>query len=395
MQNAYNYASLPEMNPTHRNYTTYHNYYSPSGMKPTEPYTKMPTISQTAPIYDLPNENPTIHTSTANIHKRSWIMTPSDTAWCSAINGICFLDLESSRSSPKLWKNHSSELFMEVIKKCRDILLTGFHFMFITVLGLGKIYVDGFSDYAQYFTNWAWSLYGIYYGFILCGHLFSWSLLRTTLLIFTMAVNGICWSVLSVVFVIIYNNPDIILSMMTGMGGNNPAGLVLVLNCAYHPIAVILFLSFAILHTHEITSVFRDFKHYMDSIHIVKSIFYSVCIIYSPILVMGLYMMNYDPHKVYGYSVLGTHTVMIVIVICTLVNGVTFWTLAYSKTDSEVYHHPACSLCGHAHPSRNFFQGLSLIRWFSYVRRKETEDQEESKIIEEEIMASQTKRHIS
>ena len=46
-------------------------------------------------------------------------------------------------------------------------------FVIVAVLGIGKIYVDRFSKYTHYFTNWAWTLYGIYYLLVFLGHTFK------------------------------------------------------------------------------------------------------------------------------------------------------------------------------------------------------------------------------
>jgi len=88
--------------------------------------------------------------------------------------------------------------------------------------------------------------------------------------------------VLSIVFVILYNNPDLLMGMMTGTRGTTPAGLVIVMNCMFHPVAVVLFLVFLVMHKDEVGSVFFDARFSLAELDFCYTVAWGILMVYSP-----------------------------------------------------------------------------------------------------------------
>lgn len=271
-------------------------------------------------------------------------------------------------------------LMYEVTRATYSSVLCALLFLIVAIVGIGKIYIGGFSSYISFFTNWAWSLYGLYYLMASLGHLMWPPALRISIFFLTMCVNGTTWSVITIVLIIIYNNSSIVLDMMSGLGGDTAPGLVLVMNCVFHPLTAPMFLVFAISHTREIRGTFYDVKKALllwlkskemgepawwqsisnDSLmasvtisglkrsYAAVSICMDLLLIYSPMVMLGIYMIFYDPTEVYSYPVMNPETGLLVFVICTFCNGVPYVIVSYGPMVNEP---ETCAVCGVGHPA--------------------------------------------
>lgn len=292
------------------------------------------------------------------------ILKPSASAWCPSTQALAL---------PCSDADAGVVIAYDLLYKLLAAFTTFVLFCVVASLGIGKIYVDGIDSYSSFFTNWAWSMYGVYYFLVLIGHLCCEALLRMTLLLLTLAVNGICWSVLAIVFVILYNNPDLLLGMMSGLGGTAPAGLVVVMNCMFHPVAVVLFLVFLVVHKDDVKSVFFDARYSIAGVDFWWTVMCCLLLVYSPVYVLGVYMMFNNPTYVYGYQVFTGYTFAAVVFICTAFNGIPL-LLAVNRMPARPVQ---CDMCCGFHTTTDLLHGISIL--FAYtnaIRRRFPDDRE-------------------
>lgn len=171
----------------------------------------------------------------------------------------------------------------------------------ILVLGIGKIVMDGMERYLVHFTNWSWTLNGA---------LFVLDLLSLTdgsgyytfciVSMFFWLVNGVSWSVFWLIFIVLYENPDLLITMSNRGTGDQPLGFIMDMDRVFHVLPALMTLLYMFLRRDKLAFISHFYLSKINSIHV--RFFYGLASMISPAVVALMYFSTNDVNEVYGIT---------------------------------------------------------------------------------------------
>jgi hypothetical protein len=173
----------------------------------------------------------------------------------------------------------------------------------LLTLFIGKfVYADSINDVFDHFTSWNWSANSIFFLLVLFSFI-DWTRYMRFILHLTILwlIFGICFLVFFLVFVLLANNPSILLSLTKEEGGPYNAGLVLNFNTVYHTLPAIAILVYVFLARVEITLAVGFCIGYFNSLG--QKVFYFIWYLLSPLLFIGLYCIIFNLKTIYGLTI--------------------------------------------------------------------------------------------
>lgn len=174
----------------------------------------------------------------------------------------------------------------------------------------------------QHFTNWSWFLQILFYAATLIGYFWT-PLFDISVALGFFAVNGLAWFVYALILAIIAHDEEVILKYTK----DYDAGIVIIANDLFHVAPVIFVLLFALVNRALIEKIFvRNTISASDPFALVYS--FSVYQIYGgSIFLVFLYLLFFDPRKVYSFDVNLLGPAAIAIVVLSLVNGIPYFLI--------------------------------------------------------------------
>lgn len=182
-------------------------------------------------------------------------------------------------------------LYNKWVQLLAKILVLGGSIVLFAIGGFGKAAYSGIDDFFSFFTNWAWTVQGIFYTFIAVG-LFSKPFQTAVLQLFFIPCLGLSWYVFINLEAVVWMHASIIKLIQT----MDPAVLELG-NQFYHVIPMLCMSAFTVVFLNDIF-VAQATVVYGRS-YAFRVVYASWCIFF-PTLLSFLYLIFHDPINVYG-----------------------------------------------------------------------------------------------
>jgi len=190
--------------------------------------------------------------------------------------------------------------------------------VFTVAAATEKIEHNTFHDYIRHFTNWSWSLQILFYALTWLGFLWP-DFLYSVIVIFFFITWGTIWVVAILVQCLILTDSNFIMQYVRQYS----AGLVIFGNDLYHLFPVVVILIFAFVLKQEIHNAFR--WAYADIREPGWLIALGVLQIFSPIILLLLYISIFDPMKVYNAKISPGQGAFVALATLIFFSGFAYW----------------------------------------------------------------------
>ena len=221
------------------------------------------------------------------------------------------------------------------------ILITICIFWVIVVwlLGLGKIFLDGLVNYAIHFTNWSWTINGVYLLLDLVSCLDKTGKLSFYVIsIGFWLVNGVSWIVFTLIFIVLHDNPDLLINMSDRGSGEQTLGFIMDMDRVFHVLPALVILLYMFMRRDKIGLVVYVFMNKRENQYALRFNYAFISMI-SPVLFTIIYCITVDIYAIYGITTRLLYIVLIgfvTLVVCNIVPFIVFVRkYAYSKHSHE------------------------------------------------------------
>ena len=173
------------------------------------------------------------------------------------------------------------------------------------IMLIGKVTTGTWDDYLRHFTNWMWTYNTIYYtlDLVTLGMLRNRAWEHNVLLVVWWNLFGNVWLVFFLVFILLYDNPYIVLDVMEEYGGDMYAGSVLVFERVFHVLPAVFALFALFMRMPDLILAMRyEFEHNWRRgrpIYLYAYIGVTFLLSFTPFLI---YYICLDPNEVYGVN---------------------------------------------------------------------------------------------
>lgn len=199
------------------------------------------------------------------------------------------------------------------------------------IVFISKVESNGFADFLEHLTNWAWIFHVIYFTFDIISY-FDTSgalayYLHSQALWF---VNGVSWLVFWLVFFVLGDNPDLLLEMSKREGGKYELGAVFIGDRMFHVVPAIILVAYFILRRNEIGLAVVDSMNPYRYAYISRFISALGILVILPGFVVLAYRLFSDIQKVYGVNT-GDGILLIVGIVVIFIHNVVPYKLYYNN----------------------------------------------------------------
>jgi hypothetical protein len=171
----------------------------------------------------------------------------------------------------------------------------------VLTLAIGKIVNEGLERYLYHFTNWGWTIIGLFFlADVLCR--IEKSGLATFILVstFLWLTNGVVYLISILVLIVVNDNPNLFDDMAAQSDGLYTKGFVLNMHILFHFFIDFMMILYMIFRREDIE---KSIGFFMDSsMHMLYRFLYGFVILCSPILLAILYFVTIDYNQVYGIN---------------------------------------------------------------------------------------------
>lgn len=210
-------------------------------------------------------------------------------------------------------KRYSTEQIL-VLVYC--VAWTAFLWTFV----IGKLIVDGVSDYTTHYTDWNWTINAVFFLFDLLSYIPKLNSIQIFLLIFFVWLTfGSSWLVFWLIFILFAENPDIILNMSKEKGGKYSLGFLLNMNTVFHILPAIAILIYVFIKRKQIINVF-----YKLEVSLTKGAygFLIFLAIVSPLIYIGVFQTVFNVKQIYGITMPRGLLALIALGVTFFMNGI-------------------------------------------------------------------------
>lgn len=181
---------------------------------------------------------------------------------------------------------------------------------------LWKTNSDGSPNVAQFFTNWIWTVNLIFYTLDIISYLDSdGSIFFNIISMIFPILHGTNWVVFLVVFLILDENPNLILQE----GANHPLGLVFIGDRFYHVLPLVVMLLYMVFRRYMIGQVVHFWLAQLPKSY---NIFWMVWVLLSPFLLILVYFGLYNAIQIYSLTVSIWLLALFIIIVVLVANGI-------------------------------------------------------------------------
>ena len=161
---------------------------------------------------------------------------------------------------------------------------------------------ESLQDYASHLTNWSWALASIFYFFDLVSHLDpTGRLAYLNVLSFWWMTWGLQWVIFWLMFLVLKENPDLLLEASDREGGDLPLGTVLDGDRLLHIVPVVVNILYLVLARSLVLETVSDLAGPRTPVS-VQVIYWLYAPFLSAIAPILLYLCIFDPQEIYGLS---------------------------------------------------------------------------------------------
>jgi len=214
------------------------------------------------------------------------------------------------------------------IKKLILLLIVGVWLGVLIVAITFKLDADGFLPCVSHLTNWNWILQLLFFFSEFYALTVSCDSHRVVnVSVFFWIVNGVTWLVFWLVFLMIRDNPNVILGLIDTNGGPYPAWVVLNGNAVFHVLIVIALLFYAFFSWNLIADslLFLAHKRLVNAWIIIPYV------ILLPLLIVGAYLALFDVSIIYGLTTSVVALIFISLGILLVFNGLPAFLILYYR----------------------------------------------------------------
>jgi len=192
----------------------------------------------------------------------------------------------------------------------------------VWLFGIGKLVSDGTTGYLIHFTNWSWTLQALFFTFDLIFLLNkNGSLTFYLVSIFFWLVNGVTWSVFWLIFIVLGNNPDLLIDVSDRGTGTHSLGFILDMDRVFHVLPAVMILFYIFLRRDKIAFTVFFFMNPSQSTFITAFV-YGLVNMLAPIALALAYFSTNDVEEVYGLTISIAYVIGVALVVLILFNFV-------------------------------------------------------------------------
>lgn len=199
------------------------------------------------------------------------------------------------------------------------------------LLLIGKLATDDFLSFINHYTNWSWVINAAFFMLDIFS-LFDKTRYMSMILgssLFWLA-NASSWLVFWLVFIMLSDNPNIIIELSNQGGGKYPLGFILDMDRVFHVLPAIFILVYFVIRRKSVTRGVA-LVFYPTTSKAIKAIYVLYIIIFSA-TPLGLYNIFFNFVEIYGITTNVSVIYVMAIIITIIFNGVPFiYTIIYRE----------------------------------------------------------------
>lgn len=194
----------------------------------------------------------------------------------------------------------------------------------VFLLGIGKLSLDGFGGYAIHFTNWQWTIQGFFFLTDILS-LFDKTGFYTfyVVTIGFWLTNGVTWVVFVLIFVVLGENPDLLINMSDRGTGTLSLGLIMDFDRVFHVLPALMIFLYLFLRRDKIAFNSYFFMNNHDNDWGIQ-LAYAGISMGSTIYFALIYFAITDVNKVYGITLNIGYIMLIGIAVLVIFNLIPF-----------------------------------------------------------------------
>lgn len=220
-------------------------------------------------------------------------------------------------------------------EKILAVIIFALWAIIIFILGIGKLVTDGFGTYAQHFTNWQWSIQGFFFLFDVLTVFDRTGYFSFYLVSFAFwLTNGVTWIVFILIFIVLGENPDLLINMSNRGTGTLSLGVILNMDRVFHVLPAFMILLYMFLRRDKIAFSMYFFMNDNDS-GIGGRLAYSFTNMFGPILYSLFYFSINNVNEVYGITMNMGFVILIGIGVLVVFNLLPFMLFFYKYVVSN------------------------------------------------------------
>lgn len=165
-----------------------------------------------------------------------------------------------------------------------------------------RLAVDEFEDYASHLTNWAWTVAALFYTIDALSHFEpTGRLALINILVFFWMTFGLSWVVFWLMFLVLKENPDILLEASDRAGGDLPLGTVFDGDRLLHVLPALINVLYVIVARSMVLESVNQMAG-PSAPPVIRALYWLYAPLFSPCAPVLIYLATFSPQVIYGIT---------------------------------------------------------------------------------------------